>query len=156
MQESALKRILELKPVSFKYKNIPDSIFSGSADTNEGFIADELQAVIPSAVNGDKAALTKDGKIQPQTLNPIPVISVLTKATQELARQVKAQEAELTELRAELAKLRTEKKTLAATVTELKAQDEARESRLARLEKALDSRTAVIKAKATTRNLNRP
>lgn len=71
-------------------------------------------------------------------------------ATQELARKVKAQETELTGLRAELAKLRGEKKSLANTVTELKAQDEARESRLARLEKALDSRPGVIEAKATT------
>ena len=93
--------------------------------------------MIPSAVNGDKDALTKDGKIQPQTLNPIPVISVLTKATQELARKVKAQEtqltaqeSELTELRAELAKLRGERKTLAQIISDM-------EGRFTRLEKAV-------------------
>lgn len=51
-------------------------------------------------------------------------------------------------MRAELAKLRGEKKSLTATVTELKERDDAREARLARLEKALDSRAGVIEAKA--------
>ena len=83
MNGNALSRVMQLKPVSFKYKNIPDTIFTGSDVVTEGFIADELQEVIPSAVNGDKNALTKEGKIQPQTINTAPIVSVLTKAIQE-------------------------------------------------------------------------
>ena len=134
MTGSAIERVMALKPVAFKYKNLAGTPFTGSPDTNEGFIADELQAVIPSAVNGSKDGLTKQGKIQPQTLNPMPVISVLTKATQELARKVEAQETELTDLRAELAQLRSEKKSFAATVEDMQA-------RFARLEQAMNNTT---------------
>jgi hypothetical protein len=80
---SAIARVLALKPVSFRYRKTNESLFSGSPIVHEGFIADELQLVIPSAVNGEKDALTAKGTIQPQTLNMAPVVSVLTKAIQE-------------------------------------------------------------------------
>lgn len=83
MNENALSRVMQLKPVRFNYKNIPNTIFTGSDVVTEGFIADELQEVIPSAVNGDKNAVTSNGTIQPQTINTAPIISVLTKAIQE-------------------------------------------------------------------------
>ena len=67
-------------------------------------------------------------------------------ATQELARKVKAQESELTELRAELAKLRSERKTLAHSVSALQARDEAREARLIKLELSLQDAPAGAKA----------
>jgi len=59
-------------------------------------------------------------------------------AIQELAKKVVAQGAELDELRAELIKLRSEKKTLAQSVSNLEARDQAREARLARLELMLE------------------
>ena len=83
MNNNALTRVMLLKPVSFNYKNVPDTIFTGSDQIVEGFIADELQEIIPSAVNGKKDGLTKEGKIQPQTINTSPIVSVLTKAIQE-------------------------------------------------------------------------
>ena len=83
MSDNALSRVMQLKPVYYNYKNIPNTIFSGSDIVTEGFIADELQEVIPSAVNGDKNALTTEGIIQPQTINTNPIVSVLTKAIQE-------------------------------------------------------------------------
>lgn len=84
MTQSALQRVMALRPVSFKYRNVEESaVFNGSENEVEGFIADELQLVIPSAVNGEKDAVTADGDIQPQTLNMAPLVSVLTKALQE-------------------------------------------------------------------------
>jgi hypothetical protein len=79
---TALERIMQLKPVKFNRKNI--GIFNASANIEEGFIADQLQAIIPSAVYGEKDAVTESGSIQPQSLNWSPVVSVLTKALQEL------------------------------------------------------------------------
>ena len=105
LANDALNRVMALKPSLFKYKDIPGSIFHGDGRVNEGFIADELQQVIPSAVNGEKDALTKDGQIQPQTLNIIPVVSVLTKAVQEQQQTIQRQETEITELKARLEKL---------------------------------------------------
>ena len=59
-----------LRPV--KYQNLLNK------NIELGFIAHELQKVIPSAVNYEKDALTESGNIQPQSINVIPIISVLT------------------------------------------------------------------------------
>ena len=91
MDTTALQRIMQLRPVSFYYKNIKGTIFTGSTVQQEGFIADELQQVIPSAVNGKKDAVTADGGIQPQTLNITPVVSVLAKAVQEQQTEIETQ-----------------------------------------------------------------
>jgi hypothetical protein len=63
-------------------------------------------------------------------------------ATQELARKVKDQNRELAELRAEVEKLRNERKSLAQSINDLTARDKAWEARFIRLERALpaDSR----------------
>ena len=92
-QTTALNRVMQLQPVKFNRKAV--GIFGGSSDIEEGFLAHELQAIIPSAVTGDKDALTEDGTIQPQSLNWSPVVSVLVKAIQELNAKVTALEAKL-------------------------------------------------------------
>lgn len=69
-------------------------------------------------------------------------------AIQELAKQKEAQAAEITALRTELARLRAEKKVLAETVIELDARDQARETRLNRLEAALEAMSSTAKVKA--------
>ncbi|MFC0184491.1 Chaperone of endosialidase [Pseudarcicella hirudinis] len=87
---SALEKVARLKPVTFYYKDIPNSIFKADSQQKLGFIADELQQVVPSAVSGEKDAVTTDGQIQPQTLNLAPVVSLLTKAIQEQQAQIEA------------------------------------------------------------------
>ena len=72
-------------------------------------------------------------------------------ATQELTRKLEARESELTELRTELSRTRDEKNSLAATLSKLEARDEAREARLARIEKALGQRAGIQQVKSTTR-----
>jgi hypothetical protein len=94
--EAALPKVMQLNPVKFNRKEI--GIFGGSEAIEEGFIAHELQAVIPSAVHGDKNAFTKDGGIQPQSLNWAPIVSVLVKAIQELSAQVTTLTTRLTTL----------------------------------------------------------
>jgi len=59
-------------------------------------------------------------------------------AIQELAKKVVAQGAELDELRAEVSKLRSERKMLVQSVSNFEARDQAREARLARLELMLE------------------
>ncbi len=88
MASDALSRVMALKPSSFEYKTIPGTIFKGDGQTKEGFIADELQQIIPSAVNGEKDALTSKGTIQPQTVNLMPVVAVLTKAVQDQQKEI--------------------------------------------------------------------
>jgi hypothetical protein len=115
MEQPALDRVMALKPVSFQYRDIQGTVFTGGPEVVEGFIADELQAVIPSAVNGEKDALTAKGTIQPQTLNMAPIVSVLTKAIQE-------QQAVIDELRAQLMKESEAYESLKAEHVGLKAQ----------------------------------
>jgi hypothetical protein len=135
LANGALDRVMALQPSMFKYKEILGSIFHGDGQVNEGFIAEELQQVIPSAVNGDKDALTKDGQIQPQTLNIIPVVSVLTKAMQEQQQTIQQQQRAMQEeeraiqgLNQKLAQRLEQKET---EITELKA-------RLEKLEELLE------------------
>lgn len=41
MKSTALERVMALKPVAFNYRKVEGTVFSGSTDTQEGFIADE-------------------------------------------------------------------------------------------------------------------
>ena len=87
---NAVDRVNALRPVFYEVADI--EIYKSDGVTREGFIAHELAAVIPSAVDGTKDDLTSDGKIQPQTLRLDPIIAVLTKAVQELSARVAALE----------------------------------------------------------------
>jgi hypothetical protein len=88
---NAVDRINALRTVLYEIADI--EMFKGDGTVREGFIAHELAAVIPCAVDGVKDGLTSDGKIQPQTLRLDPIIAVLTKAVQELSARVAALEA---------------------------------------------------------------
>lgn len=85
MGDGALQRVMQLRPVTYKLKDF--DIFVGSDEEQQGFIAHELQAVIESAVSGQKDETTSDGKIQPQSLKWAPIVAVLTKALQELKQE---------------------------------------------------------------------
>jgi len=88
---NAVARVNALRPVLYEIADI--EMFKSDGTVREGFIAHELAAVIPSAVDGVKDGLTSDGKIQPQTLRLDPIIAVLTKAVQELSSRVATLEA---------------------------------------------------------------
>jgi hypothetical protein len=100
MKGGAIERVMALKPASFKYKNIPGTIFTGDDQTKEGFIADELQQIVPSAVTGKKDAVTEDGKIQPQVISDTPIVALLTKAVQEQQQTIQKQQDEIDALKA--------------------------------------------------------
>jgi hypothetical protein len=91
MTDSALSRVFRMRPVTFRYRN--NEVFTESDKFHEGFIAHELERILPSAVHGEKdgTRTSEDGIVDPvfQTLDPIPIIAVLTKAIQELAQEVK-------------------------------------------------------------------
>jgi hypothetical protein len=81
----ALARVASLKPCTYKWK------LDGS--TGEGFIAHELQAVVPNAVTGEKDAINEDGSIKPQGIDTSFLVATLTAAIQEqqaIIEQLKA------------------------------------------------------------------
>ena len=71
----ALDKVAQLKPVTYKWK------VDGS--DGQGFIAHELQAVVPDCVSGEKDQVNKDGSIKPQGIDTSFLVATLTAAIQE-------------------------------------------------------------------------
>ena len=76
---SGLETIAALKPVSYKW--------NADNSDGEGFIAHELQAVIPLAVTGEKDAVDEDGKPIHQGVDYSKIVVHLVAAIQELKAQ---------------------------------------------------------------------
>jgi hypothetical protein len=72
----ALSIVSQLKPCTYKWKI---NGFSG-----QGFIAHELQAVVPDCVTGEKDAIDENGDIKPQFVDTSFLVATLTAAIQEL------------------------------------------------------------------------
>jgi hypothetical protein len=79
----ALSRVNLLKPSRFKYKRDIETAMPFGTDTVDGFIAHEVQEVVPEAVYGEKDAVDADGKIIPQSMDASKLIPLLTAAMQE-------------------------------------------------------------------------
>jgi hypothetical protein len=73
----ALNIISSLNPVTYTWKS--------DGSPGHGFIAHELQEVVPDAVVGEKDAVDSDGNIKPQGIDKSYLVSYLTAATQELS-----------------------------------------------------------------------
>jgi len=71
----ALSTIKALKPVTYNWK------VDGA--NGQGFIAHELQAVVPECVTGEKDAINADGTIKPQQMDTSFLVATLTAAIQE-------------------------------------------------------------------------
>lgn len=76
----ALNAVSALKPCTYEWK------VSGLG--GEGFIAHELQEVIPHAVMGEKDAVNEDGSIRPQGIDYGKIVVHLVAAIQELTAKV--------------------------------------------------------------------
>lgn len=87
----ALAKVSALKPVTYKWK----------ADNSggEGFIAHELQEVVPQAVTGEKDAVDKDGNPIYQGIDTSHLVATLTAAIQELKAELDTVKAELQSLK---------------------------------------------------------
>jgi len=86
----ALAKVSQLKPVTYTWKS--------NGSDGEGFIAHELQAVVPNAVVGDKDEVDADGNIKPQGVDTSFLVATLTAAIQELNAKVDAQAVRIAEL----------------------------------------------------------
>jgi hypothetical protein len=80
-----LAKVALLKPCTYKW--------NADGSDGEGFIAHELQAVIPSAVSGEKDAVNEDGSIKPQGIDTSFLVATLTAAIQELKAEFDAYKA---------------------------------------------------------------
>jgi hypothetical protein len=89
--QDALSKVMALKPVTYKWKS--------DGSTGEGFIAHELQEVIPLAVSRHKDSVDADGNPEYQGIDQSKLVATLTAAIQELKAIVDAQGAEIAALK---------------------------------------------------------
>jgi hypothetical protein len=85
----ALDKVAQLNPVTFKWKT--------DGSDGQGFIAHELQAVVPDCVGGKKDAVDAEGNPIYQDVDTSYLVATLTAAIKEL-------KAELDELKAKVGK----------------------------------------------------
>ena len=78
----SITRLKQLKPSRFNFKQYPEI-------TIDGFLAHEVQDVVPEAITGDKDELDSDGKPVYQTIDHSRLIPLLVAAIQELETRVK-------------------------------------------------------------------
>jgi len=83
----ALTTVAQLKPVNYTWKS--------SGEAGHGFIAHELQAVVPDCVIGEKDAVDSDGNPVYQGIDTSFLVATLTAAIQELKAENDALKARL-------------------------------------------------------------
>ena len=90
--QNALEKVALLNPVTYTWK--------ADGSEGQGFIAHELQAVVPDAVTGEKDAVDKDGNPRYQGVDTSFLVATLTKAIQEQQAQLEALTARIAQLEA--------------------------------------------------------
>jgi hypothetical protein len=86
----ALDVVQALKPVTYNWK--------ADGSSGQGFIAHELQEVVPDCVTGEKDAVDAEGKPVYQGIDTSFLVATLTAAIQELKATVDAQAARISAL----------------------------------------------------------
>ena len=77
----ALDRVNSLQPKTFNYINRPEA-------TNEGFLAHELQEIVPQAVSGTKDGVDEDGNPKYQGVDNAHLVPLLVGAIKELKAEI--------------------------------------------------------------------
>jgi hypothetical protein len=86
----ALAKVALLKPVTYKW-NVDGS-------DSQGFIAHELQEVVPECVTGEKDGVDEDGNPKYQGIDTSFLVATLTSALQELSTLITAQQSTIQSL----------------------------------------------------------
>jgi hypothetical protein len=86
-----ITRLQQLKPSRFNFITNP-------AMTVDGFIAHEVQAIVPEAITGEKNAVDDDGNPIYQGIDQSKLVPLLTAALQEAIAKIETLEARLTAL----------------------------------------------------------
>ena len=84
-----IARLQQLKPSRFNFIADPDRVV-------DGFIAHEVQAIVPEAITGEKDAVDDDGNPKYQGIDQSKLVPLLTAALQEAIAKIESLEARLT------------------------------------------------------------
>lgn len=82
----AVDRLKALKPSRFAFISNPDKVV-------DGFIAHEVQAVVPEAITGDKDGVDADGNPEYQGIDQSKLVPLLVAALQDALARIEALEA---------------------------------------------------------------
>ena len=89
--QNALGVVAQLNPVTYNWK--------ADGSDGQGFIAHELQAIVPDCVTGEKDAVDDEGKPVYQGIDTSFLVATLTKAIQEQQEQINQLKAEVAALK---------------------------------------------------------
>ena len=90
----ALAKVAQLKPSTWTWKR--------NGSDGQGFIAHELQAIVPDCVTGEKDAVDEEGNPVHQGVDTSFLVATLTAAIQELKAELDATKAEVQALKGTL------------------------------------------------------
>jgi hypothetical protein len=88
---NGIARLQQLKPSRFNFKADP-------GHTVDGFIAHEVQTVVPEAITGEKDAVDDEGNPKYQGIDQSKLVPLLTAALQEAIGRIEQLEADVTAL----------------------------------------------------------
>ena len=80
--QNALDIVAQLNPVTYTWK--------ADGSVGQGFIAHELQAIVPDCVTGEKDAIDEDGNPEYQGIDTSFLVATLVKAIQEQQATIEA------------------------------------------------------------------
>jgi len=86
--EGALDRVDALKPSRFNFITDPEK-------TVDGFLAHEVQAIIPEAVTGEKDAVDEEGNPVYQGIDQSKIVPLLVGAIKELKAEIELLKSQL-------------------------------------------------------------
>ena len=86
---NAVTKLKQIAPKTYTWISYPE------VGTVHGFIAHELQAIVPQAVNGEKDAVDANGKPEYQGVDSSNLVPLLTAALQEAITRIEALEAKV-------------------------------------------------------------
>jgi len=95
-----ISRVKKLNPSRFNFIADPDKIV-------DGFIAHEVQDIVPEAITGEKDAVNEDGSIRPQGIDQSKLIPLLTAALQKAITLIESQQSQIDALNARIEALET-------------------------------------------------
>jgi hypothetical protein len=106
-----INRVKQLNPSRFNFITDPDRIV-------DGFIAHEVQDIVPEAITGEKDAVNEDGSINPQGIDQSKLVPLLTAALQEAIALIESQQSQIEAL---TAKTQEQDSTIASLISRIEA-----------------------------------
>ena len=95
----ALSVVQQIRPRHFRFKSVEETGINFGDDYVDGFVAHELQEIVPYAVMGEKDELFDDGAPKYQSVDLSKLVPLLTAAIKELKTELDAVKAELNTLK---------------------------------------------------------